>query len=178
MTTVEERIFRNVHEIVAEVQEEQPRGQFPVLGEVNPVGASDEGPEEKPTLYPGDIQPLVEQRGHVKPRLDSIWVKKEWQDPSRLTGFSITEGELDSRAFWKLVPRKVLDLDLGNLIEPEKALEGYGVYKGHHHSLTDPSPNLNAIHGSGDGGRPGRKWDLRVVFIQLSELSRGYRLDA
>jgi hypothetical protein len=26
MTTVEERIFRNVHEIVAEVQEEQPRG--------------------------------------------------------------------------------------------------------------------------------------------------------
>ena len=78
MTTVEERIFRNVHEIVAEVQEEQPRGlqnsslasiilrslkfplfsyRLPVLGEVNPVGASDEGPEEKPILYPGEMQP-------------------------------------------------------------------------------------------------------------------------
>ena len=78
MITVEKRIFRNVHEIVAEVQEEQPRGlqksllasiilrsfkfplfsyQLPVLGEVNPVGASDEGPEQKPILYPGDIEP-------------------------------------------------------------------------------------------------------------------------
>jgi hypothetical protein len=76
------------------------------------------------------------------------------------------------------VPPKVLDLDSGNLIEPEKALEGYGVYKGHHHSLTDPSPNPNAIRGSGEGGRPGRKWDPRVVFIQLSDLLRGYRLDA
>jgi hypothetical protein len=73
-------------------------------------------------------------------------------------GFPIIEGELDSRAaIWKLVPPEVLDLDLGNLIDPEKAQEGYGVYEGHHHSLTDPSPNPNPIRGSGEGCRPGQK---------------------
>lgn len=93
-------------------------------------------------------------------------------------GFSKIEGKLDFRAFWKEVPTKVLHFDAKYLVEAKKALEGYGVHKGHHCPLTGPSPNPKAIPGLWEGRGPGRKRDPHVVFIQLSDRQRSYRLDA